>query len=203
MPARDVLAGEPRHRRVVDAELHGERRLVDADAGKRRRIHEVQDRVADLDVGKAGDHDDVAGRGFGDLDPLDPLEHVDLAGLPLLDDRAVGPHGGELDRPRETSRKDAADRQPPEVVGVVDVGHDHLEGRLADDRRRNVRQDRVEKRLQVSRGRLRVLRGEAEAARAVEDLELEVMLLGRQRQEEVVDLLLHLERPARRPGRSC
>src|SRR5206468_3699804 len=53
VPARDVLAREPRQRRVVDAKLHGERRLVDTDARERRRVREVEDRLPDLDVRKA------------------------------------------------------------------------------------------------------------------------------------------------------
>ena len=56
-------------------------------------------------------------------------------------------------------------------------------------------EDRVEQRPQVARLRLRIPRDVAQPAGAVEDLELQVVLLGRERQEEVVDLLLDLRRP--------
>src|SRR6202162_4792520 len=118
---RDVFARQPRHRRVVHAELHGERRLVHADTGERRRGGKVQDRLADLDVRKSGDHADVAGGSVGHGHPLDPLEHVDLPRLPLLDDRAVGAHDRELRGFGEAAGVDAADREAPPIVGVVDV----------------------------------------------------------------------------------
>jgi len=133
--------------------------------------------------------------GLGHLDAGDPLEHVDLAGLALLDDRAVGPHGRQVGRLRDLAREDAPDRQPPQIVRVVDVRDNHLVGSVADDRGGDVLEDRVEERPQVARFRLGVPRDVSQAARAVEDLELQMMLLGRQRQEEVVNLLLHLGRP--------
>ena len=69
-----------------------------------------------------------------------------------------------------------------------------LNGRLADLRRRDVLEDRVEEGPEIARLRLGIPRDVPEPAGAVEDLELEVMLLGREREEEVVDLLLDLLR---------
>ena len=145
--------------------------------------------------GKPREDDDVAGRGFGHLDARDALEHVDLAGPALLDDRAVGPDGGELDRLRHGARENAADGQPAEVVRIVDVGDDHLVRRVADFRRRDVLEDRVEEGPQIARLRVGIPRDVAQPAGAVEDLELEVVLFGREREEEIVDFLLDLLRP--------
>ena len=58
--------------------------------------------------------------------------------------------------PVEVPEKIAAHRQPPDVVGVVDVGDDHLERRLADRGRRDVLEDRVQERAQVARSRVRI-----------------------------------------------
>ena len=52
-----VLAGE--HRRV-DADRHRQARLVDDERRERPRVVDVGERLADRDLGDAGDRDDVA-----------------------------------------------------------------------------------------------------------------------------------------------
>ena len=70
-----------------------------------------------------------------------------------------------------------------------------LNGRVADLRRRDVFEDRVEQRPQIARLGVGIPRDVAQPAGAVEDLELEVVLFGREREEEIVDFLLDLLRP--------
>ena len=127
---------------------------------------------------------------------VDPLEHVDLAGPALLDDRAVGPDGGELDRLRHGAREDAADGQPAEVVRIVDVGDDHLvrarRRRPGPGCARGSRRGAGRRSPDFAVG---IPRDVAQPAGAVEDLELEVVLFGREREEEIVDFLLDLLRP--------
>ena len=54
------LAGQ---RRGVDADRHAQRGLVDRDHRQRPRVVEVGDRLADRDLRDAGDRDDLAGAG--------------------------------------------------------------------------------------------------------------------------------------------
>jgi hypothetical protein len=134
-------------------------------------------------VGKAGENDDVARVRLGHLDPHDALEEVDLSDLAALRHRAVGIDGGQLGGARDRAGVDAADREPAEIIRVVDVRHDHLEGGLGDHRRRHVRQDRVQERPQVSLRSVGRRRGVAQPPRAVEHREVEV-LVGRREGEE-------------------
>ena len=70
-----VLAGE---RREVDADGDADRRLVDGDHRQRARVVEVGQRLADRDVGHAGDGDDLARAGLGGVDAVERLGDVEL-----------------------------------------------------------------------------------------------------------------------------
>ena len=63
----DKLAFLADERAVVDAELHLKGRRVDLGEGEGVAVLVGVQRVADVDVLEAGDADDVAGVGFGDL----------------------------------------------------------------------------------------------------------------------------------------
>ncbi len=195
MAAGDELSGAAGHRRIVRPELHRERRLVHPDPGQRRRIHRIEQRVADLDVGQSRDHADVAGRDFPDLDLLDPRKELDLAGAPPLDDLAARPDRRELAGPLEDSGEDPPDRLAAHVVGVFRVCHDHLERTVSDGGRRDVLENGVQERAEVAGARRRIEAREPETARAVQDGEVEVMVERREREKEVADLLLHFEGP--------
>ena len=84
----DELAFASGHGRVVDGELHGDRRLVDDDQRQRRGIFDVGDGLADGDAGDAGDGDDVADLGLLDVGALESVEGEELGDLGLLQ-RAV------------------------------------------------------------------------------------------------------------------
>ena len=101
LPRRDVLAVAARHRRRVDAEDHRHRRLVDRDHRHRDAVLDVGDRLADGDVLDAGEADDVAGGGLGDLDALQAFEREELGDLRLLHaaDRACRPRPGRRSSP--------------------------------------------------------------------------------------------------------
>ena len=55
-----LLAVAPGERRGVDADRHRQRRLVDRDDGQRDRVLGVGERLADGDLGDAGDGDEIA-----------------------------------------------------------------------------------------------------------------------------------------------
>ena len=141
-----VPAGE---RRVVDEEVHRDRRLFDRDEGQRRRVCWVGDRLADVDVLHAGDGDDVARRGLGDLDALEAVEAVDLGDARVFQ-CAVAAHDLHRAAELDAAARDAADAEAPEVLAVVDGGDQHLEGRCGvAGRRRHGLQDRLEEGLEV------------------------------------------------------
>ena len=86
LPLEPVLhhaRGQPRarlagQRRVVDPDRHAQRRLVDRDHGQRPRVVGVGDRLADRDLGDAGEGDDLAGAGLVGGHAREPLVHVEL-----------------------------------------------------------------------------------------------------------------------------
>ena len=106
--------------------------------------------LADGDAGDAGDGDDVADRGLVGVDALEAVEGEEL---------------GDLDRLRGCRRacerltswpvlqravEDATDGQTTEVVGVVEVGDEDLEGAVRGSRRRrNGLEDELEERLEI------------------------------------------------------
>ena len=99
-PALDLARRQPRaleagERRGVDADRHRERRLVDLLDRQRPRIVEVGERLADRHLGNAGDRDDVARPRLRRLDAVERLGHVELGHLGALD-RAVGAAPGDL-----------------------------------------------------------------------------------------------------------
>ncbi len=74
-PLPDLARGEEfafaaGERRIVDADLHRDRRRIDVHEGQRHALLGVGDRLADEDVLKAGDADDVAFAGRFDFDLL-------------------------------------------------------------------------------------------------------------------------------------
>ena len=66
-----VLAGQ---RRRVGAERHAEHRFVDAEPRQRLGSGGTRERVTDLDLGEAGQHEQVAGYTVIDVDTPQPLE---------------------------------------------------------------------------------------------------------------------------------
>jgi hypothetical protein len=74
LPAGDELAFATGERRRVDAEVHRQRRLVDLEHRQRRGPLGVGDRLADADVLDAVDEDDVARPRLVGLLPLEAFE---------------------------------------------------------------------------------------------------------------------------------
>ncbi len=70
----DVLAFGAGERRVVDHPVHRDGRLVDGDRLEALRSVGGGEGLADLDIGEAGDGDDLAGRGFFDFCALQSFE---------------------------------------------------------------------------------------------------------------------------------
>ena len=79
----------PGQRRRVDADRHRQARVVDRDDRQRAGVVGVGERLADRDVGDAGDGDDLARPGLVGRHPVERLGDVQLGDAGPLD-RAVG-----------------------------------------------------------------------------------------------------------------
>ena len=91
--------------------------------------------------------------------------------------------------------EDAADRDTPEVIRVVQVRHQDLQRRLAVARRRRNRlQNRLEQRLKVRARRRQVTRRRAQFRDGVQHRELQLVLVRVQVDEQIVNLVQHLLR---------
>ena len=187
----DVLSLGAREGRVIDQELHGERRLAHPDGGKGHRVEWIGDGLADGHVGKARQRDDLPGRGLLYVHPLQTLEDAQardpgpLVGPVQLHERQVAP-GADL------SLEDAPDGVAPQVVVVLDVGDAHLEVaiRLAG-RRGHLLQDRLQQRHHVGAGVRQLPPGVPQLSRGVDHREVELLLGGAQVQAELEDLVQH------------
>ena len=159
------------------------------------RVVGVGERLADRDLLEAGDRDDVAGtRGLG-RDALQRLGDVHLGELDVLD-RAVEPAPRDglaaLQRPRD----DPAQGEPTDVGGGVEVAHERLERRALVERGRgDVVDDGLEQLGEVPRGAPCVRRRPALTGARVEDGEGDLVLVGVEVQEELLDLVDDLCRP--------
>ena len=67
VPGGDILAFPSREGGVVDDEVHGDGGFIDLDEFHRFDVLGVAGRLTDVDVGDAGDTDDLAGAGLLDL----------------------------------------------------------------------------------------------------------------------------------------
>ena len=68
----------PDERRRVDTEGHAQHGLVDGEPGQRIGVVGVGQRVADLDLGEAGQHEQVAGHELVDLGAAEALDGQQL-----------------------------------------------------------------------------------------------------------------------------
>ena len=117
---REACAVLSRERRGVDADRHGEARLVHADHGQRAGIVRVGKRLADRDLGDAGDRDQLAGPGLLGLDAVERLRHEELGDL---DARDLTVRAAPRDLLALANRPfaDTAEREPPQVRRCVQV----------------------------------------------------------------------------------
>ena len=159
---------------------------------------------ATVPFGQAGDGDDVAGMRFVDRLALEAAEGEDLGDAAGFDQRAVVvQHLDGLVRLHRAGIDAAGDDAAEEGVGFQD-GADHAERAGMHGRRRHVLQHEVEQRRQALVLRaFRVERHPAVAARAVEDREVELLVGGVERGEQVEHFVDDFDVAARPDGRSC
>mmetsp|Transcript_14187 Transcript_14187/g.43894 ORF Transcript_14187/g.43894 Transcript_14187/m.43894 type:complete len:374 (-) Transcript_14187:234-1355(-) len=190
--ARELVALFSGQRRLVDRERHGHGGLLDLEGGERRGGALVDDRLADLDVGDAGEHDDLARARLGDFLPAEVVVDEEVVDFDVAHLAVGAVHRRERAAVvrLEAALADAPDAQLALKVVVVDVRHQQLRGRLlVDDGRRDAADDGVEDR----RHRLLELVGlDARLAvdrRAVDDVEVRLLVRRVELDEEVERLV--------------
>ncbi|CDX42319.1 conserved hypothetical protein [Mesorhizobium sp. ORS 3359] len=181
-------------RAVIDEEGHGHRRRVDRLRMQRLAHRRIAERVGDGALRQAGDGHDVARLGFVDRLALETAESKDLGDAAGLDlgavmvqhlDRLVGFQRAGLDA--------AGDDAAEERIGFQD-GADHAERAGMDRRRRHMLDDEIEQRRQALVLRtFGILGNPAVAARTVEDREIELLVGGVERGEQVEHLVDNLD----------
>ena len=190
----DVLAFLARERPVVDAEVHRDRRRVDLEQRQDRRVLDRGDRLADVEVRHAGERDDVAGEGLGELEPLEALEaehlldaELFLAAVAVREQHAIADLGA--------AGAHAADRHVAEVVVVVERRDLHAQRRVGiAGGRRHLLDDEVEDRAEILALVAELADREALAARGVDHREVELLVGRTERVEQREHLVHHLVR---------
>jgi hypothetical protein len=187
---RELRAVAARERRGVDADDDAQRRLVDGDDRQRPRVGGVGECLADRHVGDAGDLDELARPGLVGGDTLERLGDVELGELGLLD-AAVGAAPGDGLALAQRPVVDPADRQAPDVRRRVEVRHARLQRMAVLERRRGDRlHEQVEQRHEVAGevGR-RLGRRATGLGVAVDDREVDLVLVGIEVEEQLLDLV--------------
>ena len=184
-----LLPSWPASGEVFCADRDRERRLVDRDHRQRARVLGVGERLADRDVGQAGDGDDLARAGLRGLDPVQRLGDVELGDLRARH-RAVGAAPGDRRALADRPVAHPADGEAAEVGRGVEVGHVRLQRvALLVGGRRDVLDEQVHQRLEV--GALLALRQRRPAGPGVgvDDRELDLVLARVEVDEQLVDLV--------------
>ena len=128
LAAGNELAFTASQRAGVDAEVHGQRRLVNLEHGQRRRVQRIGHGDANADVGDAVDQHDFAGASFGGLHPLQALEGQHLVDA-ALEGFAVRPfHHHHVHHRANGAGIDAADPNAANEGGEVDRRDLQLQG---------------------------------------------------------------------------
>ncbi len=140
------------------------RRLIDRDVRQRPGVLDVRERVAQLDLGEAGDGGDLARADLVGGDALEALRLEEVADLGL-DLRAVALDPEDLVAAAQRAVGDLRDREAAEVRGGVEVADLRLERVLRVERRGGDRlEDAVEQLGEVLTELVRADAGAAVAA---------------------------------------
>ena len=202
----DVAAFPTAQRRGVHAEGHPEGGGVDVQPRQRPRIGRIGDRVADRHLRQPGNRDDVARPCLFEVDPVDAVGRLERGHRP---GKRHGPTGLDCARgvvglladdadplaEPQGAVPDPADGHPPHVLVRHQVGHEELQRvALVVGRRRRHCDERVEQWPKVCSRRVERAGGGARLGVRVEDRELDLVLVGPQVDEQLVDLVEDLRR---------
>ena len=173
--------------RGVAAHGHRQAGLVDGDDWQRPRVGRVAQRFADGDLGKTRDCDELArGRAIGFF-AFVTLGHVQLGDL-AGGDRAIELAPGHVLALLDLAIHDPADGETADVGRSVEVGDPCLQGCIGVVARwRDVLGDRFEQRRKVVAQVVEIQRGLAVAGNGVHDGEVDLVFVGIDIEEQVLD----------------
>ena len=177
--------------RVIDREEHAHRGLVHGDGIQRLGRGDVGERLADLEALNPDERTDVARGDALDLGTAEALEDVDLLDAHLRY-RAIALAEGDVLPLAEGTAVHTPHGDTPHVARVVERGDEHLCGALDLLGRGDLLDDGVEEDGDVLRGGLVVLAHPALLGRAIDGLEVQLLLARVEAKHQVEDHVLHL-----------
>src|SRR6267142_3597981 len=176
-------------RGCVYRELDRDGGLVDDDVGQRRGVLEAGVGLAVGDALHARDGHDVAQFGALDIHALQAAERKQLGDLHLLY-RSVEFGNANLFPGAQRAVEDAGNRQPSQIVAVIEVGYENLKRVvLIAFRSRNGRQNRIEQRTQSFAGRLRLVRSRSRFRIRIQHREIKLIFVSVEVDKEIVNLV--------------
>jgi hypothetical protein len=149
----------------------------------------VRDRLADEDVVESGHANDVAGVGFGNFDALESFKMENRGNLARRF-AAVAVQAGRLVADFGFAAVYFAEGDTPDVIGIIQVGHQHLEfhpGMGAG--RGDVFNDGVKKRLHGRALLFEVDLGVTILGAGIDGGEIQLLIGGVERDEEIKDAI--------------
>ena len=179
-------------RRIVDRDRHRQGRRIDR-LRLDRFFDDVAERVGDGGVLQAGDGDDVAGFGALDRHARQAAERQQLGDAGALDDLAVAVQRLDLAVDGDGAGFDAAGEDAAEIIVGFQRRHQHLERDVVARQRDRLglgarrRRCKLEQRIEILVLVLQFLHRPAVAARGIEIVKVELVVIGFQRQEQIED----------------
>ncbi len=128
MARRDQFAVQSGQRTVVDRELHLNGRRINRHKGQRLARDVVRDGFADEHILEPGHADHVARMGLGDFNALQSFE-MKNGGDFALGLAAVAVQAGGGVAHLDLAAVNLAEGDASEVIGIIEVGDEHLEFR--------------------------------------------------------------------------
>ena len=166
-----------------------------ATIGRRCGLIRTGDRIADIDRVQTAHGTDIprpdfVGPFLGDALVLVQLDHLLLRVIALLVD-----HGDRLGL-GEFAREDLADGHAPDVIGVLQRGHEHLQGLIRIGLRgRNIADDRLVDRFHVAVRLRQIHRRPTFLGRGVNHGEIQRVIVRFELDEQIEHLVDHILRP--------
>src|SRR5437867_5458647 len=189
IPRRHKSSFAPGKRRVVDQNVHANRRRIDIYELKRRPFFAVCEGFADIHSLETGKPNDVAG---GRVFYFHLLQsRIGKKGRdrgPFMTAIAVNADDGIPDC--NATADDAPERNSSEIIAVIEIRHEHLKEWLAGNFwRRHMLHNRLEKRRHIFAVFVHFAHGKTVFRAGVNDWEIELLISRLQLDEEIENLV--------------
>src|SRR5205823_7014612 len=193
MPRRNKFSFAPGKRRIVDQNMHANRRRIDIYKLKRRPFFAVCEGFADINFLETGESNDVAGGRMFYFDLLQSRigkQRRDCS--PLMAAIAVNADNGVPDCDATTD--DTPERNSSEVIAVIQIRDEHLKEWLAQNFwRRHMLHDCFKKRRHIFVIFVQLAHGKTVLCAGINDWEIELLIgrfqLDKKIEDDVEDLV--------------